>query len=460
MRHLRESPRYPWYALGAVMLGTIMAPLDGSVANIALATIGQAFGVRIDAVTWVLLSYLLVTASTVALFGRLGDIIGPKRIYLVGFAVFGFGSLACALAPSLAILIVARTAQGLGAAMLLACTPAIITDTFPANQLGRAIGMNGAAIAVGLTAGPLLGGFIVSYADWRWIFLINIPISIIALIAATIILRDQPQRSARLDPLGAIIGGSALFAFTLALSRAHLWGWASPRTLGLLALTIVLWASFLTIERRVRDPMIDLTLFANRIFAFSVAASMLYFTALFSVVFTLPIVAQRVLGRSGLEAGLLLVPITLLNIVLAPLAGALSDRFPARYLSTGGSSVFALGTIAFALLPLHPPTWLIVLALFVCGTGTAVFSQPNNSAIMGSVPPERRGIAGGILATSRTTGQALGVAVAGAIYFFTAQHTGPRSLLPARAVFHAVTIILIATSMLSFFRGNGKTIES
>jgi EmrB/QacA subfamily drug resistance transporter len=391
-------------------------------------------------------------ASTVAMFGRLGDTIGQKRIYLIGFGIFGVSSVACALAPSLLALIAARAVQGLGSAMLVACTPAIITDAFPASQRGRAIGMNGAAVAAGLTAGPLLGGLIVTYADWRWIFLINVPISIVALGAAAIVLRPERGSAAGFDALGAASGGAGLFALTLALSRAHVWGWDSPATLGLLAAFVVAMPIFLRVERSVAAPMLDLTLFRNRIFAFSVTASTLYFVALFSIVFTIPIVAQIVLGRNGLEAGLLLLPVFALNVVLAPLAGSLSDRVPARYVSTFGSSVFALGTVALILLPSNPAPWMIAAALFVCGLGTAVFSQPNNSTIMGNVPPDRRGIAAGILATSRTTGQLLGVAIAGAIYFFVEHHTGPHSFAPARAVFGSVTAILLATSAISFLR--------
>ena len=449
---MRESGRYKWYALAAVMLGTVMGPLDGSIANVALTTIGRVFATTVDTVEWVLLAYLLVSASTVAMFGRLGDMIGQKRIYLIGFGVFGASSIACALAPSLIALVAARAVQGVGSAMLVACTPAIITGAFPASQRGRAIGMNGAAVAAGLTAGPLLGGLIVTYADWRWIFLINIPISIVALGAAAIVLRPERGTPAGFDAAGAAIGGTGLVALTLALSRAHVWGWDSPATLGLLAVFAVAVPIFLRVERSVASPMLDLTLFRNRIFAFSVTASTLYFMALFSLVFTIPIVAQVVLGRNGLEAGLLLLPVTALNVVLAPLAGALSDRVPARYLSTFGSSVFALGAIVLILLPANPAPWTIAAALLVCGLGTAVFSQPNNSTIMGNVPPDRRGIAGGILATSRTTGQLLGVAIAGAVYFFVERHTGPHSFAPARAVFGSITAILVATSTISFLR--------
>ncbi|MGZ3496728.1 MAG: MFS transporter [Vulcanimicrobiaceae bacterium] len=449
---LQQSSAYKWYALAAVMLGTVMGPLDGSVVNVALATIARAFNTRVDNVEWVLLAYMLVTASTLILFGRLGDMIGQKRIYLAGFALFGLSSLACALAPALGVLIAARAVQGLGAAMLMSCTPAIITETFPAHERGRALGFNGAAVAVGLTSGPLLGGFIVTYADWRWIFLINVPISIVALIVAALVLKPEARQEARFDFAGAALGSSALLAVSLALSRAHVWGWDSPATLGLLAYFVIAVIAFVQLERRVPAPVLDLELFQNRTFALSVMAATLFFCATFSVTFIIPLAAQTVLDRNGLQAGLLLFPMFVLNVILAPLAGALSDRVPARYISTIGSSCFAIGALLLTALPQRPQPWMIVACLTVAGCGTAVFSQPNNNAIMGNAPPNRRGVAAGVLATARTTGQLLGVAVAGAVYFLVAQHTGVHSFLPAKAVFATVAAIMVIVSIISFMR--------
>jgi len=449
---MRASPNYKWYVLGAVMLGTVMGPFDASVANVALTTIGRAFGTPVDNVEWVLLAYLLATASSVVLFGRFGDMIGQKRVYLGAFLLFGSSSIACALAPNLWALIAARTAQGLGAAMLMACTLAIITDAFPSTQRGRAIGLNGAAVAVGLTAGPVVGGLIVTYADWRWIFLINVPISIAALLVAAAVLKPEAGHPAKFDLWGAALASSALFAFSLALSRAHVWGWGAPMTLGLIAYSAAALVAFVKAERLARAPIVDLSLFSNRTFAFSVLAATLYFCAVFCVIFTVPLAAQLVLGRSGLQAGLLLLPISALNVVLAPAAGALSDRMPARYISTVGASLVALGSLLVVLLPATPAPWMIAACLVVAGCGTAAFSQPNNSAIMGAAPHERRGVAAGIVATARTTGQLLGVALAGAIYFFVAGHSPPQSFLAAKAVFAMVAALMTLVAIVSFKR--------
>lgn len=436
------------------MLGTFMSPLDASIANVALPAIGRAFHTPVDGTEWVLIAYMLVTSSTLVLFGRLGDLWGQKRVYTIGFAIFGSCSLACAFAPSFWLLVAARAVQGLGSAMLMSSSPAIITDAFPGHERGRAIGLNGAAVAIGLSTGPVLGGLIITYWDWRWIFLINVPVSVAALLASAFVLRREERKEEQFDFAGAAVAFTTLLAVSLALSRAHVWGWSSPQTLGTLAYGAIGVVAFLKLERRVAAPMLDLELFGNHIFAFSVLAATLYFCAMYCVVFTIPLSAQIALGRSGLQAGLLLLPISILNVVLAPAAGALSDRIPARYVSTAGAICFLLGALLLAVQPDHPALWTLYVALLVAGAGTAVFSQPNNSTIMGQAPPNRRGIAAGILATARTTGQLLGISVAGAIYFLRSQQLGPlaRSYAPAKAVFFAVAIIMVAVSLVSYTR--------
>jgi EmrB/QacA subfamily drug resistance transporter len=436
------------------MLGAVMAPLDSSIANVALPAIGRGFHTAVDNTEWVLIAYMLTTSSTLVLFGRLGDMWGQKRVYTLGFAVFGLSSLACAFAPSFFVLVAARVVQGFGAAMLMSSSPAIITDVFPASERGRAIGLNGGAVAVGLSSGPVLGGLIVSSWSWRWIFIINVPISIVALAVAAFILRRERRGNEGFDIPGTLLAFTALFAIALGLSRAHVWGWGSIRTIAALVYGAVGVAAFLSVERRAKAPVLDLELFKNRTFAFSVLAGALYFCALYCVIFTIPLSAQVAMGRSALQAGLLILPISALNLVLAPAAGALSDRVPARYVSTAGAACFFAGSLLLAAQPAHPDVRLLLLALLVTGAGTAVFTQPNNSTIMGSAPASRRGVAAGVLATARTTGQLLGVCVAGAIYFLRVSQLGPlaHSYLPAKAVFLGVAVIMLFVTAISYFR--------
>jgi EmrB/QacA subfamily drug resistance transporter len=451
---IRSSERYRWYALGAIMLGTIMGPLDASIANVAMPAIARALHRNVDEAEWVLLAYMLVTASTLVLFGRLGDMFGQKRIYLTGFAVFGCGSLACALAPSLEWLIAFRVLQAIGAAMLVSCTQALIVDSFPPQERGRAIGFNGAAVAAGLSSGPVLGGAIVTFANWRWIFLINVPISVVALVLATLVLKPGARKNEGFDLAGASLSISGLFALSLALSRSHVWGWGSVRVVGLLVAFAVILTIFLAVERRQPHPTLDLSLFSNRLFSMSAIAAFIYFTAQSGIVFILPLSAQLALGRSPLAAGMLLIPLTVLNVVLAPVAGSLSDRVPVRYISTAGALTVAGGAFALSRLPLHPSTVQLFAAVAITGIGTAVFTQPNNSAIMGSAPPNRRGVAAATLATARTTGQLLGVATAGAVYFAREAALGPlaHTYAPATAYFGIVAAVMAAVAAISWAR--------
>jgi len=451
---VRSSERYRWYALAVIMLGSMMGTLDASIANVALPTIARVYHHSVDDAEWVILSFMLVNASTLVLFGRLGDIVGQKRIYLSGFAVFGASSAACAFAPSLGFLIAARAVQALGAAMLLASNQALIVDTFPAAQRGRAIGFNGAAVAVGLSLGPIVGGAIVTFGDWRWIFLVNVPISIAAMIGAALVLKPVQQKSGGFDPIGATLSIVTLFSISLALSRSHIWGWTSPWTIGLIVFGLVALGVFIAVERRVKVPTLDLSLFSIRIFAVSVVAAFVYFTAIAGLVFIVPLTAQTALHDSAFAAGFLLMPITALNVVLAPTAGALSDRVPVRYVSTAGAVTVTLGLFLLSRLPATPTMWQLIGALIVTGCGTAVFTQPNNSAIMGSAPANRRGIAAGTLATARTSGQLIGVAVASAVYFAHVASTNgtARSFAPASAYFGFTAFVMLGVAALSWLR--------
>ena len=451
---IRAHGQYRWYALGVIMLGSTMGTLDASIANVALPTISRFYHHSVDDTEWVILSFMLVTASTLVLFGRLGDIFGQKRIYLAGFGIFGLSSIACAFAPSLEFLIASRAVQAVGAAMLLSSNQALIVDTFPSTERGRAIGFNGAAVAVGLSLGPIVGGAIVTFGDWRWIFLINVPISILALIGAALVLKPVQQRSGGLDPIGAVLSVVTLFSSSLALSRSHIWGWTSPWTLGLLLLSAVTLIAFIYVERRVPSPTLDLSLFKIRIFAVSVFAGFVYFIAISGLIFIVPLAAQTALGDTAFAAGFLLTPITALNIVLAPTAGALSDRVPVRYVSTAGALMVAIGLFVLSRLPAVPTTFELIAALVVTGLGTAVFTQPNNSAIMGSAPANRRGIAAGTLATARTTGQLLGVALASAVFFSHAMHNGVlvKTFAPASAYFGFTAFIMLGVAALSWLR--------
>jgi EmrB/QacA subfamily drug resistance transporter len=453
-RTVQSDERYRWYALGTIMLGTVMGPLDGSIANVAMPSIARAFHRNVDITEWVLLSYMLVLASTLVVFGRLGDIFGHKRIYLIGFVVFGLGSLACAFSPTLMALIAFRVFQAVGAAMLTTCAAAIIVESFPQAERGRAIGFNGAAVAAGLSTGPILGGAIVTFADWRWIFLINVPISLVALALAAFIIKPGNTKLERLDVVGAACSIVGLFSLSLVLSRGHIWGWASPLAMGLFVISMAALGAFILVEKRVTSPTFDLSLFSNRPFFTATVAAFIFFTASSGIVFLVPLSAQLGLGRTAFAAGLLLAPLTVLNVVLSPFAGALSDRIPVRYVATAGALVVAAGTFALSRLPSRPSVSELIAALVVTGIGAAFFGQPNSSAIMGSAPANRRGVASATLSTARTTGQLLGVATAGAVYFTQVAALGGRNQTFEQATwyFGIVAALMAAVAAISWTR--------
>jgi Major Facilitator Superfamily len=284
--------------------------------------------------------------------------------------------------------------------------------------------------------------------------LINVPISILAMIGATFVLRPVQQKSTGFDPIGAALSVITLFSLSLALARSHIWGWTSPLTIGLIALSIVTLIAFIYTERHVLTPTLDLNLFKIRIFAVSISAAFIYFTVLSGLIFIVPLTLQTALGDSAFAAAFFLTPITALNIVLAPTAGALSDRVPARYVSTAGALMVTIGLFVLSRLPPTPTRLELIGALILTGCGTAVFTQPNNSAIMGSAPPDRRGIAAGTLATARTTGQLIGVAVASAVYFAAAMHAGPlaKTFAPASAYFGFTAFVMLGVAVLSWLR--------
>ena len=435
------------------MLGVFMVSLEGSIANLALPSIAHAFGHSVDDGEWIVLIYFLVLAATLIIFGRAGDLIGRKRVYAIGFAIFGGSSLACAFAPSFWWVVAFRGLQAIGSSMIQSCSGAIITAVFPPHQRGRALGINGAAVQLGLAIGPLAGGAIVTFGDWRYIFIINAPIALAGMLWASAVLKRDHLRAERFDVTGAGAFALLLFAFSLALSRAHIWGWNAPATVALLALTPVLAGLFLAIESRVREPMLDLHLFQNRGFRGAVAAATLHFTSMYTMVFSIPLALQRSLHDTGLQAGIALLPLAAIPVFLAPIAGTLSDRFGARYLASAGALMMGFGGVALAALPDRPGISAVMLPLALVGLGIGLFNQPNNSTIMGSAPRQALGVAAGVLATARNTGMVAGTAIAGAIYFFRLGQLGAdfaNTIAPAKAEAFVVIAIACAVAAISF----------
>ncbi|MBE0475635.1 MAG: MFS transporter [Coriobacteriia bacterium] len=406
------------WILAAVGVGTFMSALDASIVNVVLPVIRAESGAGVAAVQWVVTVYLLAVSGTLLGFGRLGDLYGHKRVYLGGFWAFVAGSVLCGIAPTVGLLAAARGVQGIGAAVLFANSPAIVTTNFPPQRRGRALGMIATATYLGLTVGPPVGGWLADALTWRAIFFINVPIGALALTVGWLYVPDDPPapRAEPFDPAGAALFTGGLVALLLALNQAHSWGWASAAVLGLLAAAGALLAAFLGWQRRAAHPMLDLGLFASRAFSASTGAALLNYVAVYTVVFLMPFYLIQGRGMTASAAGVLLMVQPAVMAVAAPLAGALSDRAGCRPLTVAGMSTMTLGLLALGLLPPGASLAAIAGALAVIGLGTGAFISPNNSALMGSAPRGRQGVAAAVLGEARNVGMVLGVGFAGAIF--------------------------------------------
>jgi len=416
-----ESGARRWEILALSSVGAFMGPLDGSIVSVALPAVSGDLRLSFGEAIWVQVVYLLALAILLIPLGRLADQRGRMRFYLAGVALFTVSSVTNGLSFDGLMLIVSRAFQGAGAALMVATSAAIVTAVFPPQQRGKALGINIMAVYVGLSVGPPLGGILVDTAGWRWIFLVNVPIGLAVLVWGGLRLpHDRPtgRKALRPDALGAALLAVFLTCLLVPISFGPQWGWGSPGTISLLAVSGLALAGFVLAERRVRDPILDLDLLRhNRLFAAANLAALLNYMALYGPVVLTAIYLQEVQGRSAAVTGWLLLSQPVLQATLSPFAGRLSDRIGSRVLTTGGMALMALGIACLATLGdgSASDTVRLVVALAIMGIGLASFSAPNSSAVMGSVSRDQLGLASGFLATMRVTGQALSVALLGAI---------------------------------------------
>lgn len=415
----RPDPKR-WLVFGLVATAVFMSTLDGSIVNLALPVIMTDLGVAMDTVKWVMMVYLLVVSSLLLVFGRLSDIRGRRWVYCRGFLVFAGGSLLCAWSGSAGGLIAARALQGMGAAMLMACSPALLVDSFPAGERGRALGMLGTAVAAGLTTGPALGGWILAVHSWQMIFLINIPIGLASAGLATVWLRGgagDRRRAEPFDGLGAMALAVCLAAAITIISQGWQWGWRHPASWSVLVLLGVSAITSIAHFRRAAFPVFEPALLRIRLFVLPVLASLVLFACLFAMLFLMPFflmhAAQVPVERAG---AILLTPFVVLFFI-APLAGSLYDRMrSSRLLCTAGMGLLALALFGLAGLPPRATPAMVVWRLALAGVGTALFTSPNNSLAMGAVPARLRGVAAAMTATARNLGMVLGVAMASQVF--------------------------------------------
>jgi len=411
---VRESPRAHWFVVATVCNGAFMGQLDASIVTVALPRMGRDLHVSLGAIEWVALSYLLVLIATVATVGRIADAVGRKLLYVYGFGVFTVGSVLCGLAPTLTILIAARVLQAIGAAMLQANSVALIAEAMPPSMLGRGIGVQGSAQALGLALGPAVGGILLSLAGWRLIFLVNLPAGVIGLALGWFLLpRSRSRRELGApDTLGAVLLALAAMGPLVYLSLAGREGYGNGVLLACLAGGVIAALAFVRRERRITDPLIDLSMLRRRGLPSGLSSGLVSYLALFGTLFIVPyyLSADR---DSATLIGLQLAVLPVAIGITAPFAGRLVNRLGARPLTAGGLVLTAAGMLAIA--ALHS-TVGILAGLALMGVGLGCFTPANNAAIMSASPPGHAGITGGVLNMTRGLGTALGVAVAGALF--------------------------------------------
>jgi EmrB/QacA subfamily drug resistance transporter len=414
---LLNSENRRWWTLGAVAFGLFMIMLDNTVVNVALPAIQRDLGVGLSELQWIVTGYALTFAALMLTGGKLADHYGRRLIFVVGLAIFTLASLGCGLAETGDVLIAARVVQGAGAALMNPATLSIISATFPPEQRGMAIGIWAGVSALALAIGPLVGGLLTDHLDWSWIFFVNVPVGILAVAASFLVIEESRDTSEerRLDLPGQLAGGLGLFALTYGLIEANTYGWTSARILGAFAVAAAALALFLWLERVQRVPMLDLGLFRNGTFAGANAVILLVALAMFGVFFFVSLYMQNILGFSAVETGAAFLPMTVLIILVAPLAGKTSDRIGSRWLMTTGMVLIGLQLLYLSRLGVDETFWDLLPGLLVGGVGMALVMTPSAAAAVRSVPVDQAGVGSAVLNAFRQVGGSLGIAVMGAI---------------------------------------------
>ena len=449
-----------WWTLWAVSFGLFMIMLDNTIVNVALPAIQRDLEIGISELEWVVTGYALTFAVLMLTGGKLADLYGRRLIFIVGLAIFTAASLACGLAPDANVLIGARVVQGIGSALMNPATLSILVATFPPRQRGMAIGVWAGVSAMALAIGPMVGGLIAEHLHWGWIFFINVPVGVLAIVVARLVIEESRDTSLdqRLDLPGLLTSAGGLFALTYALIEANTYGWTSARIIALFASAAVLLTAFVLLESRQRLPMLDLSLFRNTTFAGANAVMLLVALAMFGVFFFISLFVQNVLGYSATEAGASFLPMTLLIVLVAPIAGKFSDRAGSRWLMGSGMIFVAASLLLFAQLDRRSSFWAVLPGMIVGGLGMGLAMTPTTAAAMGSVPVDKAGVGSAVLNSMRQVGGSMGIAVMGAIV--TASVTVPRgdsralvqfvdgihqALYVAAGVAFAAAVIAVAT---------------
>jgi EmrB/QacA subfamily drug resistance transporter len=422
-----------WWTLLAVSFGLFMIMLDNTVVNVALPSIRKDLGISISELEWVVNGYALTFGVLLLSGGKLADLLGRRRMFMVGLVIFTASSFFCGFANSAGTLIGARVVQGVGAALMNPATLSIITATFPPRQRGTAIGIWAGVSALALAIGPLVGGAITEHINWSWVFYINVPIGILGLFAARIFIDESRDTSheQRLDLPGLVTSAVALFSLTYALIEANSRGWSDPLIIGLFITSAVFFALFALLEYRQRLPMLDLSLFRNSTFTSSNTVMLLIGLAMFGTFFFVSLFVQNILGYSPVQAGASFLPMTMLIILVAPFAGRLADKVGPRALMVPGLTLVTASLALFSIQDEASSFWTLLPAMLVGGFGMAMSMAPTTTAAMHAVPVDKAGVGSAVINSSRQVGGSIGIALMGAIMAtqFNPAHPDPHQFV-------------------------------
>ncbi|MBT3363449.1 MAG: MFS transporter [Chloroflexi bacterium] len=457
---------YKWWALAVICIGTFTSTMDNSIVNVAIPKLTEQFSVNETISVWVYLAYMLTVAGLTLTFGKIGDRIGRKRVYMIGMIITALGLGLNSLATSMPMLISFRVVQAVGAGMMIAVGPAIITNVFPDKERGKAMGFYVGSVGAGLAIGPALGGFLVDTFGWQSIFYMRLPIVLLVTAVAFRLLAEQKAQEAHhgFDKWGAVALFVGMFALLLGLNQSGGRGWTSLFVLGCLITAAVLIPLFIVIERKVRQPLLDLSLFRSRPFSMANLSLFISFLTRIAGIFLLSFFFQEGLGYSVFKSGMLQITIPIAMLVISPFTGLLSDTIGTRGLTTIGFTVLGVSLLLMSTLNETSHIGTIILILTILGVSIGLFESPNNSLIMGSVPTTKRGTASAMLSTSRGLGLTMGLAISSSIYALKKNLFISQGITKEAAVidsFHYVTLIVafvcIAGIIISFLAGNVKT---
>ena len=406
-----------WLSFAAIACGVFLATVDGSIVNVAMPTMVRELHSNFPTVQWVVLGYLLTLALLLPLVGRVADMYGKKHIYTLGFIFFTVASLLCGLAPSVGWLIAARVLQAFGASMVMALGPALVAESFPAEERGKAMGLIGTVVSLGVIAGPTIGGVLIDHLSWHWIFFVNLPVGILGAVLGFKYIPSMLQRKeSGFDIPGSLALLTFLLCLLLGLTHGQTAGFLHWQVLSLFAVSILALVAFLRIEAKALFPVIDLRLFRHNEFSAGLAVGSMIFTGFSGTMFLLPFYLENVRGLSPSLTGLALIVHPIALGIVAPFAGVAADRWGPRRITLLGLALLVGGCVG--LTTLGPETTVLgyILRIMPIGLGFGLFQSPNNSAILSAAPREHWGVASGLLSISRVFGQVAGISIFGAVW--------------------------------------------